>query len=73
MISLAAIDDLTAQVPVPPECVQLAQREGFPTDVLSKLQLAKAKYRLYRLNQDDPLVWACRAAVAQLQAMQHQR
>lgn len=52
-----------AQVPVPSECVELAQREGFPTDVLTKAQAAKAKYRMSRLSDRDPLVKQCREAV----------
>lgn len=45
------------------ECVELAIREGFPTDNLTKLQVAKAKVRLARLNQADPLVIQCKEAI----------
>lgn len=50
-------------VPVPQECVLLAKREGFPTDVLTKAQAARARLRLARLSDRDPIVKACREAV----------
>lgn len=50
--------------PVPPECVELAQREGYPTDFLTRFQVAKARYRLARLSAGDPLVKTCREAIA---------
>lgn len=49
--------------PVIPECVELAQREGFPTDFLTRLQVAKARYRMSRLSDHDPLVKTCREAI----------
>jgi uncharacterized membrane protein len=52
-----------ANVPVLPECVELAQREGFPTDFLTRLQQARARLRMARLSDKDPLVKACREAI----------
>lgn len=49
--------------PVPAECVELARREGFPTDTMTRTQAARAGLRLARLSDRDPLVRACRAAV----------
>ncbi len=49
--------------PVIAECVELAQREGFPTDYLTRLQVAKARYRMSRLSDRDPLVKTCREAI----------
>lgn len=58
------------QVPVPHDCVQLALREGFPTDTLTKSQVARARYRMARMNNNDPLVRLCREAIAALKAQQ---
>lgn len=55
-----------AQVPVPPECAELAYREGFPTDYLSEAQLRQAKRRLLWLrirHPLDPAVRSCHRAV----------
>lgn len=49
--------------PVIPECVELAQREGYPTDYLTRFQVAKAKLRMARLSDQDPLVKTCREAI----------
>lgn len=56
-----------AETPVPPGCRALAEREGFPTDVLTQRQLAQAKVRMARLNRADPLVVECRAAIQSAQ------
>jgi hypothetical protein len=58
-----------AQFQVPPGCIELAAREGFPTDTLTKIQAARARIRLARLSKRDPLVQQCRSAVQQAQAM----
>ena len=60
----------SAQVPVPYECQQLAIREGFPTDQLTKTQAARAKLRMSRLSDDDPIVRSCRAAILELKRQQ---
>lgn len=57
-----------AQVYVPQECAQLALREGFPADEMTKVQAAKAKIRLLKLKDSDPIVRDCRAAVARAKA-----
>lgn len=62
-----------SQVYVPPECVELATREGFPTDVMTRTQAAKAKIRLARLNDIDPIVRQCRQAVATAKALARAR
>ena len=43
-----------AETVVPPECVELAVREGFPTDVLSDRQVRSAKVRLAWLRVRHP-------------------
>ena len=58
-----------AQFQVPGECTELASREGFPTDVLTKTQAAQARVRMARLSDRDPLVKQCRGAIRQAQAM----
>lgn len=62
-----------SQVLVPQECVELALREGFPTDVMTRTQATKAKIRLARLNDIDPLVRGCREAVARAKALANAR
>lgn len=62
-----------AQVYVPQECVELATREGFPSDVMTKVQAAQAKLRLARLNDVDPIVKSCREAIARAKALAKSR
>jgi hypothetical protein len=59
----------TASFPiyVPQECVELAQREGGHIVIENRVQAAKAKYKLYRLKANDPLVRDCRDAVQRAQ------
>ena len=54
---------LTFPVFIPPECMELARREGVPTVIENKYQASKAKFKLARLSARDPLVRDCRAAV----------
>lgn len=62
-----------ANTPVPPGCIALAVREGFPTDSLTRLQLARARVRMARLSKSDPLVVQCRSAIeaARAEARSH--
>lgn len=62
-VMLGGAGDVSAQIAVPPGCVALAAREGFPTDSLTKIQFARARLRLARLNKTDPLVVQCREAI----------
>ena len=55
---------VTFPISIPPECFELAQREGVPTVIQNKYQAAKAKLKLDSLNRSDHLVRECRAAVA---------
>lgn len=57
-----------AQTPVPPECVALAKREGFPTKELSEADLDRARWRMGNLSPKDPLVLRCRVAVKRIEA-----
>jgi hypothetical protein len=58
-----AMAKVTFPVTVPQECVELAQREGVPVVITSKYEATKAKFKLARLRDRDPMVHECRAAV----------
>jgi hypothetical protein len=58
-----------AQFQGPPGCIELAAREGFPTDTLTRAQAARARIRLARLSNREPLVQQCRSAIRQTQAV----
>ena len=59
---------VTFPVSIPPECVQLAQREGVPVVIENRYQATKAKIKLARLSGRDPLVRECRSAVERQRA-----
>jgi hypothetical protein len=54
-------------VSVPQECFELAQREGVPVLIENRYQATKAKFKLARMSNRDPLVRECRAAVRRAQ------
>ena len=54
---------ITFPVSVPQECVELAQRNGVPVVIENRYQATKAKLKLARLKDSDPMVHECRAAV----------
>ena len=60
----ALAEKVTFPMAIPPECVELAQREGVPTVIQNKYQAAKARLKLASLKTSDHLVRECRAAVA---------
>ena len=63
MTAAPAMAKVTFPVAVPAECVALAQQEGVPLVITSKYEATKAKYKLARLRDRDPMVHECRAAV----------
>ena len=64
--------ETTFPVSIPQECVELAQREGVPVVMENRYQATKAKLKLARMSNRDPLVRECRAGVErQKAAMQH--
>lgn len=63
-----AAEALQYPISVPSECVALAQREGQPLLIESKVQALRARYKLARLSGKDPLVLQCRDAVARYRA-----
>jgi hypothetical protein len=56
-------NSVTYPVAIPQECVVLAQREGVPTLIENRFQAARARVKLARLKNGDPLVSECKAAV----------
>ena len=69
--SPAIADVIAFPVSIPQECVELAQREGVPVVIESKYQATKAKIKLARLSNHEPLVRECRAAVERQKAAAH--
>jgi hypothetical protein len=55
-------------IPVPQECVLLAQREHVPIVIKNKYQAALARVKLGRLSDSQPMVSECKEAVARLKA-----
>jgi hypothetical protein len=68
VFSTPAMAEVAYPVSIPQECVVLANREGVPTVIENKYQAAKAKLKLYRLSNRDPLVRDCRQAVDRMKA-----
>jgi hypothetical protein len=61
--ALAEEKAVSFPVSIPQECVMLAQREGVPTVIENRYQAAKAKLKLARMSNGEPMVRECRAAV----------
>ncbi|GAC1423030.1 MAG: hypothetical protein NVSMB6_24390 [Burkholderiaceae bacterium] len=59
---------VTYPVSVPPECVELAQREHVPVVIENRYQALRAEYKLARLSNSDPMVAQCKEAVKRLKA-----
>lgn len=55
-------------IPVPQECVLLAQREHVPIVIKNKYQAALARVKLGRLSDSQPMVSECKEAVVRLKA-----
>jgi len=66
---LLAASPALAQYQVPGECIELAAREGFPTDALTRIQAMRASVRLARLSGRDPLVQQCRSAIQHIRGI----
>jgi len=50
---------------IPPGCMALAQREGYPTLIENRWEGVKARAKLARMKNSDPLVHQCKDAVSQ--------
>jgi hypothetical protein len=68
VLSTPAVAESIFPVSIPQECVELANREGVPTLIENKYQAAKAKVKLYRLSNRDPLVRDCKQAVDRMRS-----
>jgi hypothetical protein len=68
VLSTPVAAEIVFPVSIPQECVELANREGVPTVIENKYQAAKAKLKLYRLSNRDPLVRECKQAVERQKA-----
>src|SRR5450830_1754554 len=79
IISAPAMAEVTLTFPVsiPQECVELAQREHVPILITDRYEATKAKIKLYRLSNSDPMVLGCKQAVQAIRrlkaAKQNQR
>ena len=51
-------------IAVPSECYELAQREGVPVVISNRYEALKARVKLARLRESDPMVHVCREAVS---------
>jgi hypothetical protein len=69
VLSTPAMAESVFPVSIPQECVELANREGVPVVIENKYQATKAKLKLYRLSNRDPLVRDCKQAVERQKAM----
>ncbi|WP_157100330.1 hypothetical protein [Rhodoplanes sp. Z2-YC6860] len=72
-LSLPAAAESIFPVSVPPECMELANREGVPTVIENRYQAIKAKVKLYKLSTRDPMVRECRQAVDRMRAAMNER
>lgn len=61
---------IIAQLAVPTQCMDLAKREGFPTDYLDERQLADARRRMHQLKKSDPVVKQCQDAIDTIRRIQ---
>src|SRR5258708_39234863 len=68
VLSTPVMAEVVFPVSIPQECFELANREGVPTVIENKYQAAKAKLKLYRLSNRDPMVRDCRQAVERMKA-----
>jgi hypothetical protein len=68
VLSTPVAAEVVYPVSIPQECVELANREGVPVVIENRYQAAKAKVKLYRLSNRDPLVRECKQAVERQKA-----
>jgi hypothetical protein len=71
-IACSAAEAIQYPVDIPGGCFALAQREGYPTAIASRWEGVKARAKLARMKDSDPLVHQCKVAVAQAVAAHRQ-
>jgi len=64
-IACSAGEVIHYPVAIPGGCVALAQREGSPTLIENRWEGVKARAKLARMKNSDPLVLQCKDAVSQ--------
>ena len=64
-IACLAGEGIEYPVAIPEGCIALAQREGSPTLVVNHWEGLKARTKLARMKNSDPLVRQCKDAVSQ--------
>jgi hypothetical protein len=64
-VACSAGEVIPYPVAIPDGCMALAQREGYPTLIGSRWEGIKARARLARMKNSDPLVHQCKDAVSQ--------
>jgi hypothetical protein len=67
-VASSASEAVRYPVAIPAGCVALAEREGYPTMISSRWEGIKARAKLARMRNSDPLVRQCKDAVAQVVA-----
>ena len=64
-VACSASEAVRYPLAIPDNCIALAQREGYPTMISSRWEGIKARAKLARMRNSDPLVRQCKDAVAQ--------
>jgi hypothetical protein len=64
-VACLAAEAIRYPIDIPGGCFALAQREGYPTVIASRWEGAKARAKLARMKDSDPLVHQCKVAVAE--------
>jgi hypothetical protein len=64
-IACSAGEVIQYPVAIPEGCMELAQREGYPTLIGNRWEGVKARAKLARMKNSDPLVHQCKDAVSQ--------
>jgi hypothetical protein len=64
-VACSAGEAIHYPVAIPDGCFALAEREGYSTMIASRWEGLKARAKLARMKNSDPLVRQCKDAVAQ--------
>jgi hypothetical protein len=64
-VACSAGEVIRYPVAIPDGCFALAQRDGYPTVIANRWEAVKARAKLFRMRNSDPLVRQCKDSVAQ--------
>jgi hypothetical protein len=64
-VPCSASEAIQYPLAIPEGCNALAEREGYPTMIASRWEGLKARAKLARMKDSDPLVRQCKDAVTQ--------